>query len=148
MYYSLWKTSLMYKTLLGLISHLLLTCNSAFNFFLYCAMSDQFRTELKKILGFKIQSTVYEEVFLIVWKGKIEKKSHVWNIFTILINKVAKTIFILQAWKYFHTRKYPLFGYFLAWEQVGSDVKCIFVNLKAYMKTFFDSATSFWEGTN
>jgi len=46
---------------LGLISHLLLTCNSAFSFFLYCAMSDQFRTELKKILGFKIQSTVYEE---------------------------------------------------------------------------------------
>ena len=39
---------------LGLISHLLLTCNSAFNFFLYCAMSDQFRTELKRVLGFKV----------------------------------------------------------------------------------------------
>ena len=42
---------------LGLISHLLLTCNSAFNFFLYCAMSDQFRTELKKVLGFKSSHT-------------------------------------------------------------------------------------------
>ena len=32
--------------LIGLISHLLLTFNSAFNFFLYCAMSDVFRKEL------------------------------------------------------------------------------------------------------
>ena len=39
--------------IVGLVSHLLLTCNSAFNFFLYCAMSEQFRTELKKVLGFK-----------------------------------------------------------------------------------------------
>jgi hypothetical protein len=37
---------------IGLISHLLLTCNSAFNFFLYCAMSDQFRNELKKLISF------------------------------------------------------------------------------------------------
>ena len=37
----------------GLLSHLLLSCNSAFNFFLYCAMSDQFRTELKKVLRIK-----------------------------------------------------------------------------------------------
>lgn len=39
--------------IVGLVSHLLLTCNSAFNFFLYCAMSEQFRTELKKVLGFR-----------------------------------------------------------------------------------------------
>ena len=37
--------------IVGLVSHLLLTCNSAFNFFLYCCMSDQFRGELRKILG-------------------------------------------------------------------------------------------------
>jgi hypothetical protein len=31
---------------IGLVSHLLLSCNSAFNFFLYCAMSNVFRHEL------------------------------------------------------------------------------------------------------
>ena len=36
---------------IGLVSHLLLSCNSAFNFFLYCVMSEQFRTELKKLFG-------------------------------------------------------------------------------------------------
>ncbi len=37
--------------LIGLVSHLLLTFNSGFNFFLYCAMSDPFRTELKRLFG-------------------------------------------------------------------------------------------------
>ena len=32
--------------IIGLISHMLLACNSALNFVLYCAMSDLFRTEL------------------------------------------------------------------------------------------------------
>ena len=31
--------------------HLLLSCNSAFNFFLYCVISEQFCTELKKLFG-------------------------------------------------------------------------------------------------
>ena len=34
---------------IGLISHFLLSCNSALNFFLYCVMSEQFRCELKKL---------------------------------------------------------------------------------------------------
>ena len=36
---------------IGLFSHLLLACNSAFNFFVYCLSSEQFRTELKKVFG-------------------------------------------------------------------------------------------------
>ena len=36
---------------IGLISHFLLSCNSALNFFLYCVMSEQFRCELKKLFG-------------------------------------------------------------------------------------------------
>ena len=40
--------------IIGLVSHLLLTCNSACNFFLYCAMSEQFRTELRKVLQIPI----------------------------------------------------------------------------------------------
>ena len=33
--------------IIGLVSHLLLTCNSALNFFLYCVMSKVFQTEVK-----------------------------------------------------------------------------------------------------
>ena len=36
--------------IIGLLSHLLLTCNSAFNFILYCAMSEVFRLELILLL--------------------------------------------------------------------------------------------------
>ena len=36
--------------IIGLLSHLLLTCNSAFNFILYCAMSEVFRHELILLL--------------------------------------------------------------------------------------------------
>ena len=36
--------------IIGLLSHLLLTCNSALNFILYCAMSEVFRHELFLLL--------------------------------------------------------------------------------------------------
>ena len=44
--------------IIGLVSHILLTCNSALNFLLYCVMSDVFRHELFLLLkkwcrGFK-----------------------------------------------------------------------------------------------
>lgn len=41
--------------IIGLLSHLLLTCNSAFNFLLYCAMSKLFRVELKAWLAHQQQ---------------------------------------------------------------------------------------------